>query len=265
MTPSTEGLIIPNHIAIICDGNRRWAKKRGLPSLMGHKYGFDALNKLIKYAREIGVHTMTLWGFSTENWNRSKEEVDYLMKLFEDNIVGENLEEAKKSEAKIIHLGRKDRFPESLRRKLIQVEEETKKFTKHILNMALDYGGHDELLRAVKSFVEDHDNNEVSIDKIYEENGKYQDKYPYFGFTQYLDTANQPYPYPDLVIRTGGEQRLSGFLPWQAAYSELYFPKLFLPEFTPNDLLDAIKDYSTRDRRFGGNTKASPGDYSQKK
>lgn len=264
MTDEEKKLKMPNHVAIICDGNRRWAKRQGLPTLMGHKYGFDALNKIIKYARELGIHTMTLWGFSTENWNRSKEEVDYLMKLFEDNIVGENLKEAKKSEAKIIHLGRKDRFPQSLREKLIKVEEETKHFTKHILNMALDYGGHDELLRAITKFIEDHDKNGVPTSELYSEYGKYQEKYPYYGFTKYLDTANQPYPYPDFVIRTGGEQRLSGFLSWQVAYSEMYFPHLYLPEFTPKDFLDALKDFSDRDRRFGGNTAKSPGDYPKK-
>lgn len=247
-----EQLNIPNHIAIIPDGNRRWAKNKGLPTLMGHKKGFDTANEDIKKARELGVHTMTLWAFSTENWNRSKEEIDYLMKLYEENIE-DNLKEAKKTETKIVHLGRKDRIPNSLREKIIKAEEETKNFEKHVLNIALDYGGHDEILRAAERMVEDIKNNKISIDDIKKETGKYNNKYPYYMFKNYLDTKDQKYPYPDLLIRTSGEQRLSGFLSWQIAYTELYFTNLHMPDFGPEELVKAIEFYSTRNRRFGGN------------
>lgn len=249
---TNEQLNIPNHIAIIPDGNRRWAKNKGLPTLMGHKKGFDTANEDIKKAREMGVHTMTLWAFSTENWNRSKEEIDYLMKLYEENIES-NLKEAKKTETKIVHLGRKDRIPNSLREKIIKAEMETADFNKHVLNIALDYGGHDELLRAAEKMVEDIKSNKIAIEDIKKEMGKYNNKYPYYMFKNYLDTKDQLYPYPDLLIRTSGEQRLSGFLSWQIAYTELYFTNLHMPDFGPEELVKAIEFYSTRNRRFGGN------------
>jgi undecaprenyl diphosphate synthase len=247
-----EQLNIPNHVAIIPDGNRRWAKNKGLPTFMGHKKGFDTANDVIKKSRELGVHTITLWAFSTENWNRSKEEIDYLMKLYESNIE-DNLKEAKKTETKIIHLGRKDRIPNSLKEKIIKAEEETKDFNKHVLNVALDYGGHDELLRASERLILDIKTNKITIEDTKKEIGKYKNKYPYYMFKNYLDTKDQPYPYPDLLIRTSGEQRLSGFLSWQIAYTELYFTDLHMPDFGPEELVKAIEFYSTRNRRFGGN------------
>lgn len=241
-------LNIPNHIVIIPDGNRRWAKSKGLPSFEGHRKGFETANADIRKARELGIHTLTLWGFSTENWNRSKEEIDYLMKLFETNIEN-NLEEAKKSEARIYHLGRKDRLPKPLLEKIAKAEEETKNFEKHVLNIGLDYGGHDEILRAIKKAMEDG----TTAESLSEVTGKLKDKYPYYGFKKYLDTKDQPYPYPDLIIRTSGEQRLSGFMSWQMAYAELYFAEVHMPDFGPEELVKALEDYSSRNRRFGGN------------
>jgi len=249
---NSEKSNIPNHVAIIPDGNRRWAKNKGLPTLEGHRKGFEAANADIRRSRDLGIHTMTLWAFSTENWNRSKEEVDYLMALYENNI-DSNLKEAKKEGARIIHLGRKDRIPASLRAKVIKAEEETKDFTNFVLNIALDYGGHDEILRATEGIFADIEAGKLKIEDIKNEIGKYKDKYPYYLFTNYLDTKNQPNPYPDLVIRTSGEQRLSGFLSWQCAYSELYFTDLHMPDFGPEEFTKAIEDFSNRNRRFGGN------------
>lgn len=249
---STDKLNIPNHVAIIPDGNRRWAKSKGLPTLEGHRRGFNAANADIRKSRELGIHTMTLWAFSTENWNRSKEEIDYLMDLYETNI-DENLKEAKKEQARIIHLGRKDRIPSTLKDKIIKAEEETKDFTKFVLNIALDYGGHDELLRATEKMFADIQEGKINIEDIKSEVGKYKNKYPYYLYKNYLDTKDQPFPYPDLIIRTSGEQRLSGFLSWQAAYSELYFTNLHMPDFGPEELTKAIEDFSSRNRRFGGN------------
>ena len=243
---------MPNHVAIIPDGNRRWAESKGLPNLEGHRRGFNAANADIKKSREMGIFAMTLWAFSTENWNRSKEEIDYLMKLFENNI-DSNLKEAKKVGSRIVHLGRKDRIPESLKNKIIKAEEETKHLDKHVLNIALDYGGHDELLRAMKKMHQDIAENKISIDDINNVVGKYKDKYPYYLFKNYLDTADQPHPYPDLIIRTSGEMRLSGFLSWQCAYSELYFTNLHMPDLTPQEFEKAVLSYSQRTRRFGGN------------
>jgi len=245
-------LNIPNHIAIIPDGNRRWAKSRGLPTLEGHRRGFNTANADIKKARELGVHTMTLWAFSTENWNRSKEEVDYLMNLYETNIES-NLKEAEEKKSKIIHLGRKDRIPATLKEKIIKAEEKTKDFNDFVLNIALDYGGHDEILRATERIFSDIEKGNIKIEDIRNEIGKYKNKYPYYLYKNYLDTKDQPYPYPDLVIRTSGEQRLSGFLSWQLAYSEFYFTDLHMPDFGPEELVKAIEDFSNRNRRFGGN------------
>lgn len=249
-----EKLKIPAHIAIIPDGNRRWARDRGLPTFEGHRKGFNSANAVIKKARELGVHTMTLWAFSTENWNRSQEEVDYLMKLYETNIE-KNLKEAKKHESKIIHLGRKERIPVKLKEKVIKAEEETKDFTRHVLNIGLDYGGHDDILRATQKIIKDVQSGKIEADDIFKEIGRYKGKYPYYLYKNYLDTGDQPNPYPDLVIRTSGEQRTSGYLSWQVAYCEYYFPKMHMPDFGPNELVDAIKEFSGRRRRFGGDEK----------
>jgi len=247
-----ENTKVPNHLAIIPDGNRRWAREKGLPAIEGHRRGAQAGNKIIRAARDFGIHTMTLWGFSTENWKRSEEERKHLMRIFE-KAIDDNLEQAKEDQAKIFHLGRKDKLPKSLLKKLKTAVKETKENTKHVFNIALDYGGQDEILRAVKKALEDIKEGKITVEKLFEKVGKWQGKYPYFYFKNYLDTSDQPYPYPDFVIRTSGEKRLSGLMPWQCAYSELYFEPSYFPAFTPEKLRDAIIDYSNRNRRFGGN------------
>ncbi|MBI2010517.1 MAG: di-trans,poly-cis-decaprenylcistransferase [Candidatus Chisholmbacteria bacterium] len=251
-----RGIEPPKHVVIIPDGNRRWARERGLPTLVGHKRGFEAAMKLVRAAREMGIHTLTLWAFSTENWNRTKREIQYLMKLYHD-MIERNLAEAHKFESRIIHLGRKERIPQSLADKIAKAEEETKHYTRHILNVALDYGGQDDILRAIKKFLEEKSNIKDHISKItdeflYEEIGRHG-KYPIYKFADYLDTSGQPYPYADLMIRTSGELRTSGLLLWQAAYAEFYFEKKHFPDFTPERLRKAIIDFSRRERRFGGN------------
>ncbi len=237
------------HVAIIPDGNRRWAKDHHLPSLMGHRRGFDRAVEIGRTARDMGIHTLTLWGFSTENWNRSRSEVNYLMGIFE-SMFDKHLEEAKKNETRIYHLGRKDRLPKSLLQKITEAEQETRSFTRHVFNIALDYGGHDEILRAIVKAVAD---SKGKAEDYFQSRGKYHDKYPYYAFKDHLDTGDQPYPYPDLIIRTSGEYRLSGYLLWQSAYSELYFEKVHFPDFTPDRFKRAILEYSNRKRRFGGN------------
>ena len=235
------------HVAIIPDGNRRWAKERGLPTLVGHKKGFERARELVRVSREMGIHTMTLWGFSTENWSRAKNEVRYLMKLFHD-LIDENLREAHKSGARIIHLGRRDRIPGSLLKKIVTAEEETKGYTKHVLNIGLDYGGQDELLRAIAKVQE----LRITNNELRKEIGK-QGKYPIYKFAEYLDTAGQPYPYVDLMIRTSGEMRTSGLLLWQAAYAEYYVAPENFPDFTAERFGEVIDDFCRRERRFGGN------------
>jgi len=231
--PLPEDVVVPHHVAIIPDGNRRWARERGLPTLEGHRRGFTITPKLVRAARQLGIHTLTIWAFSTENWNRSEKEVKYLMKMYEW-FIDKHLREAEKEGARVYHLGRKDRIPTGLAKKLAEAEERTRQNEKYVLNIALDYGGHDEILRAIGRM-----NGEKKLT---------EDK-----FADYLDTAGQPYPDPDLVIRTSGEQRTSGLFSWQAAYAEFYFEPGHFPDFSPKKLREAIIDYGQRGRRFGGN------------
>lgn len=237
-----KGTKIPDHIAIIPDGNRRWARARGLHTLKGHKVGFDRAVEIGRAAREWGIHTVTLWGFSTENWDRTKKEISYLMKLYE-KLVDDYLKEAGENNVRIIHLGRKDRLSKVLLKKIADAEEKTKDNDKYIMNIALDYGGHDDIIRAMKGMIEDKVKTKDVSKKLFE---------------KYLDTKGQPYPYVDLMIRTSGEQRTSGFLLWQSEYNEFYWENDHFPDFTPEKLKEAILDYSRRRRRFGGNDATEP-------
>ncbi|MBP6044865.1 MAG: polyprenyl diphosphate synthase [Microgenomates group bacterium] len=235
------------HIAIIPDGNRRWAKLNGLPTIEGHRRGFEMIQKLAKYLRSINVRILTVWAFSTENWNRDKSEIDYLMGIYE-RWLDIDLKTALKEEIRIIHLGRKDRLNESLRKKLEEAEEKTKHFTKFYLGVALDYGGRDELLRATQQVLSSKfSRHEVGI-RDSEESGKILSE---SDFEQFLDTKDFPYPDPDLIIRTSGEMRTSGFMSWQSAYSEYMFPPIHLPDFTVDELKKCIDEYNQRQRRFG--------------
>ncbi len=236
-----KGTVVPNHIALILDGNRRWARARGVPTLQGHEAGFDAGKRVAKASREWGIHTFTIWGFSTENWDRSPEEIGYIMKLLY-RFTKEIRSDLKKEETRFVHLGRKDRLPKILVNSILKLEEETKYYKKHILNVALDYGGKDEIVRATQKIIKDGVAPEKVDEKLFE---------------SYLDTSGQPYPYVDLFIRPSGEQRTSGLLPWQMAYAEFYWERDHLPDMTPEKLREAILDYSRRRRRFGGNDSIS--------
>ncbi len=227
--------VLPNHIVIIPDGNRRWAKYNGLPSLEGHRRGFDVAIKISKHIRSRGVHTLTLWAFSTENWKRTQKEVGYLMRLYA-KMTDKYLKDAIEDKVKIVHIGRKDRIPNYLLKKIQNVEEKTKNNTKNILNIALDYGGRDEIIRAIKRI----GNWELEIGNLTEES-----------FPQFLDTQGQPYPNPDIIIRTSGESRISGLMIWQAAYAELFFIKKHFPDLTNGDIDLVLEEYSKRQRRFG--------------
>lgn len=226
---------IPNHIAIIPDGNRRWAKEHGYPTFEGHRRGFDVAIKIGRRVRKLGIHTLTLWAFSTENWNRSKKEIGYLMKLYE-NFLDKNLEEAIKEEIRTIHLGRRDRIPKKLLQKIKNSEEKTKHFNRYILNIALDYGGRDEVIRAIQKL----QTQNLKLKTITEE-----------VFSELLDTVGQPYPNPDLIIRTSGEMRTSGLMIWQAAYAEYIFFEKHFPDLIEEDINWAVEEYERRQRRFG--------------
>lgn len=219
---------IPKHIAIIPDGNRRWAKEKKLPTFEGHRRGFDISINLTRKAYDLGITTFTLWAFSTENWQRSPQEVSYLMKLYEI-MIAVHLKEALKRKIRIIHIGRKDRINQILKNKIIDAENKTRHFNQRNLVIALDYGGKDEILRCIEKIKKSKNKKEI-IEKC-------------------LDTA--AIPNPDLIIRTGGEKRLSGFLLWQSEYAELIFLDKYFPDFTPKDLEICLDEYSRRQRRFG--------------
>jgi len=222
---------LPNHIAIILDGNGRWAKKRGLPRNYGHKKGVETLIKIARYCSDIGLNNLTVYAFSTENWNRPKEEVNYLMNLLKEYFEGldKNL---KKRNIRLKVIGEKKNLSNDLLEIINFVEENSKYNTGMILNIAFNYGGKDEIVSVINKMVSD----KVIINK---EN---IEKYLYTN-----ESGNV-----DLVIRTSGEQRISNFLLWQIAYSEFYFTKVFWPDFNKKELNKAIEAYQSRDRRFGG-------------
>jgi len=224
---------IPTHIAIIMDGNGRWAKKRGLPRLAGHRAGTENLRQVIEACVEFGVKYLTIYAFSTENWGRPLEEVEGLMNIFDD-VFNRELVELHKQGVQLRHIGRLDGVRESFIKKIKNGVELTKENDRLVLNVAFNYGGRDELVHAVKKIVADGlAPDEINMDLM----------------GQYLFTIGSPDP--DLVIRTSGEQRISNFLLWQSAYSEWYFPEVFWPDFNRQELLAAIIEYSQRDRRFG--------------
>jgi undecaprenyl diphosphate synthase len=233
-----RGTVVPNHIAMILDGNRRWARARGLKPWEGHYHGFKAVEKLAYASRQLGVHTFTVWAFSTENWERPKEEIDAIMNLFR-RALKEKEKEFHKDKVALVHLGRKDRLPLDIQKELIRIESETAKYAKrHIFNLAVDYGGRSEIVRAAQKAIE----SGIEASELSEKT-----------FEKFLDTYKQPYPDPDLFIRTSGEQRTSGLLPWQMVYAEFYFDSTHLPDFSPEKLREAVIDFSRRRRRFGGN------------
>jgi len=231
---SKENKKIPNHLGIIIDGNRRWARERGLPTLEGHRRGLNKLKEIGEWALRKGVKILTVFCFSTENWNRSKTEVSYLMRLFSQSLSKKTVNEYHKKGIKIQIIGQKERLSRSLQKKIKEAEELTKNNKKGILNLAISYGGRPEIMEAVKKIVE----KRIPASKITEDL-----------INQNLWTKGLPYP--DLIIRTGGEMRLSNFLTWQSAYSEFYFSKKYWPAFTEKDLDRALLDYSRRQRRFG--------------
>ncbi|HEV2412397.1 MAG TPA: polyprenyl diphosphate synthase [Candidatus Saccharimonadales bacterium] len=239
-----------NHLAIIPDGNTRWANANGKSPYEGYKLGLKRGVELARHARERGIHTLTLWGLSTENWqHRSARELAFLVRIF-DKAIDDYIEEAQQDGMRIIHIGNKNRLPKKLMKKLQWAEEATKSNVNHILNLALDYGGHDEILRATHRIIQAVKDGKIGAESFAQGNGD-DPKSAEKTYEEYLDTAGQPYPYPDLIVRTAGDQRLSGFMLWQAAYAELYFVDVYFPDFDPAHLDVAIEAYDKRQRRFG--------------
>ncbi|MFB6466672.1 isoprenyl transferase [Cytobacillus sp. Hz8] len=229
---------VPSHVAIIMDGNGRWAKKRALPRIAGHHEGMKVVRKITKLANELGINTLTLYAFSTENWKRPKNEVDYLMKLPEE-FLGTFLPELIDENVQVKMIGYKDKLPEHTRRSIEKAMNETQNNTGLILNFALNYGSRAEILEAVKRTVTDCKSGIMDINELNEDL-----------FSNYLMTKGLEDP--DLLIRTSGEIRLSNFMLWQLAYTEFWFTDVLWPDFEEKHLLEAIEVFQNRQRRFGG-------------
>ncbi|MDD5144862.1 MAG: polyprenyl diphosphate synthase [Candidatus Pacebacteria bacterium] len=225
---------IPYHVGIIMDGNRRWAKEKGLPSLEGHRRGYEKVKKVGEWCRKKGVKILTLWAFSTENWNRAPKEVNYLMRLLKFAVSKKEIKTLVKDKIRLQIIGQRERLPKDLQKAIREAEEMTKEGKEGILNLALSYGGHAEIIEAIKKIIKKGTEAKDVTEELIDEN---------------LWTAGLSYP--DLIIRTSGEQRTSGFLMWQSVYSELYFSKKHWPDFSEEDLDLAFADYGKRERRFG--------------
>ncbi len=223
---------LPTHIAIIMDGNGRWAQKRGLPRNLGHKEGIKAVERTLDACIKFHIKFVTFYAFSTENWKRDKEEIDGIFSLLRDYLKN-NPDYFNKKDIKIKHIGELSPFPQDLKKELTKAENQTKNNETLTMTLALNYGGQDEITRAVNKLLKE---NKMEI--------------TYKDISQNLDTNFLPDP--DLVIRTSGENRLSNFMMLQMAYSELYFPKVFWPDFNEKELKKALKIFSKRERRFGG-------------
>ena len=232
---------VPEHIGIILDGNRRWGLARSVAATEGHRHGAKAGQRFLEWCLQLGIGTVTLYVFSMENFNRPKPEVDTILGIIEQEA-RRLLRDPKlhQNRVRVKGIGRLDLLPQSLQAVLAEVEEATRSYDRHYLNFALAYGGRTEIIDAARKVAQDVAKGKVKPEEIDEEI-----------FMRYLYTAHLPNPYPDLIIRTSGEERLSGFLLWQSAYSEFCFLDVYWPEFRRIDLLRAVRTYQKRGRRFG--------------
>lgn len=231
--PKPERNTIPTHVAIIMDGNGRWARARGLPRLAGHRAGTENLRRIIEACVEFGVKYLTIYAFSTENWNRPPDEVFGLMRILED-VIDRELEELHRQGVQLRHIGRLERLKPNLREKVLRAIELTRNNDRLILNVAFNYGGRDEIVYAIQGMLRDRIAPEDVTPEL---------------VSRYLFTAQSPDP--DLIIRTSGELRSSNFLIWQGAYAEWYFPTVYWPDFDKNEFRKALHEYAQRDRRYG--------------
>ena len=229
---------MPKHIAIIMDGNGRWAQTRGMPRTYGHKCGAETLRAILTDAAELKIPYLTAYAFSTENWRRPSDEVGFLMELFASYLDSE-VEYLLSKDVRLRFIGNRDRLNQDLCRRMVDAEERTRQGTAITLNLAVDYGGRAEIIRAAISFAEVVAAGKAAATDLTEEK-----------FSHYLFTAGEPDP--DLLIRPGGDMRISNFLLWQLAYAEIWVSDVLWPDFTPEYFRRAIFDYQKRDRRFGG-------------
>lgn len=254
---------IPKHVAIIMDGNRRWAKRKGLPAVAGHDFVSEkTLEPLVDKAIGLGIEYLTFWAFSTENWQRSKREVEGIMRIFRRGLV-KRVDRLTKKGVRLKILGDVEKFPEDISRRAKEWVEASKNNRKITVCFALNYGGRDEILRAIGRLIASRMQKDISrLPGVSRSPSAFRDDkaglrsvqallnaVTYDEIEQYLDTAGMPDP--DLIVRTGGEQRLSGFMSWQSAYSELWFTETLMPDFTGRKLQKAIEEYGRRKRRYG--------------
>lgn len=230
--------IIPNHLSIIMDGNRRWAKEHNLPSFAGHKSGVKTIRMVIAESIKAGIKILTLYAFSTENWKRSEREINSLMRLFLE-VIAKEKNALVKQNIRVNFIGEINTLNDKLKNAMTDLENITKDNNALMLNIAINYGGRSELCFAFKSIYQQLENNILQINNINED-------------TISKNLFTKDIPDPDILIRTGGEKRVSNFLLWQIAYTELWFTKKYWPEFTKDDLWKALKDYEKRVRKFGG-------------
>lgn len=234
-----EELFVPKHIGVILDGNRRWAKEKGLKPVQGHIEGSKRVEDLLNNAKELGIKHVTVYAFSTENFKRAEDEKKVLFRLFEKMLLSHS-KVALKNKTKVKIFGDVSAFNKRIEDLSKKIEEETKDFEEYNFNICLNYGGRDEILRATKSLANDVLSGALKVEDINEDT-----------FSSKLYSAN--IPDPDFIIRTSGEQRLSNFLTWQGTYAELYFTKTYWPDFKKEELIEAIEEFKRRNRRFGGN------------
>ena len=237
-TINGEVLNIPEHVAVIMDGNGRWAKKRLMPRTYGHSVGAKAIEAACENCDEIGIKYLTVYAFSTENWKRSVEEVSTIMNIFRKYLV-DSIERSNRNNMRVRIIGKREGLPEDIVKKIEDLEKATAGNTGLQFTVAINYGGRDELVRAAKNIVKDYKNGIITEADITEDL-----------MSRYLDTRE--ITDPDLLIRTSGELRTSNFLPWQIAYSEFYFTDCMWPDFDMNELVKAVRYYTGRDRRYGG-------------
>ncbi|HHF55618.1 MAG TPA: isoprenyl transferase [Thermoplasmatales archaeon] len=232
---------LPNHIAIIMDGNRRYAVQQGMPPYKGHELGKDKLKDVLKWCHELGIKILTVFAFSTDNFKRPEEEVEHLMRLFEQDLkrLAED-EKVKENRVRIKVIGEIELLPENVREAAEEVMEKTKDFDNYFFNIAIGYGGREEIVEAMKRIAKDVKEGKLRPEEISKE-----------VISSYLYTSHLPIPDPDLILRTSGEERISNFLLWQLAYSELYFADVYWPSFKKTDFLKAILSYQRRQRRYG--------------
>ena len=231
-------MVVPRHVAIILDGNGRWAKAKGMPRTYGHVKGCDNLEKICTVAKELGIKYLTVYAFSTENWKRSREEVDGLMKLFR-NYMKKCIKISRDNKMRVRVIGDPRAFDQDLQDRIRELEEYSGQFDELHFQIALNYGSRDEITRAVRHMAEDVKKGSLLPEDITEDT-----------ISSYLDTRGLPDP--DLLIRTSGEERLSNFLMWQLAYTEFYFTDVAWPDFDKAEFVKAIEKYNKRDRRYGG-------------